>query len=286
LIAVVISLAALLMTGCAKKPMWGDPDTGLILTYRMPEGSAFTYRSTNEFFQTMDIMGQSMKVTAEEKLTFTMSPKGMKEDNLLIAVTMDSMSMIVTMPQGDMEADVDPVLGKSFDIVLSPLGRELEIIGADEIKYNMGPEGDRSIESNFMAVFNDLPPGPVVVGDTWTQTDSILEAGDDGDEMLIVLNSTHTLAGFETMNGMECAKITTVFTGTLSGKGMEQGMELETEGTTEGTETWYFAYKKGYFVGAAMTGTAEGTIKAVNNPAFNIPMTREMNMSSKLVKMQ
>ncbi len=279
---VAASLLALLVIGCAKKPIWGDPEKGLILTYRMPEAGGLTYRLTNKFSQTLDVMGQSMKITGEERQQFTLTSKGGKTDNLMLTVTMDSMSVGVNAPQGDMNADVSGVIGRSFEMVVSPLGRELEIIGADEINYSMGPEGERSIEPSFHAILPDLPSKPVTIGDSWTATDSILEKSDEG-EMLIVLNYKHTLTGYETMHGMECAKITNTFTGTLSGTGVEQGMELSSEGAIEGTETWYFAYKKGYFVESTAEGSAEGTIKGVNNPAINIPMTREYKMSGKLV---
>jgi hypothetical protein len=280
---IAVSLIPLLITGCAKKPMWGDPEKGLILTYRMPEAGGLTYRLTNRFSQTLDVMGQSMKIMGEERQQFTLASKGGKTDNLMLTVTMDSMSVGAAMPQGELNADVSGVLGKSFEMVVSPLGRELEVIGAEEIKYSMGSEGDRSIEPSFNAVLPDLPSKPVTIGDSWTATDSILEKSDDG-EMLIVINNNHTLIGYETMHEMECAKITNTFTGTLSGTGMEQGMELSTEGAIEGTETWYFAYKKGYFVESTAEGSAEGTIKGVNNPAINIPMTREYKMVGKLVK--
>jgi hypothetical protein len=266
--------------------MWGDPDTGLILTYRMPENSAFTYRTTSDFTQNMDVMGQKMKITADEMFLFTISPKGMKGKDMFIDVTVDSMLMDISTPQGSMNADVGSVIGKTFEMVVSPLGKEIEIIGAEEIKYDMGPEGERSVESNFQNVFNDLPGRPVVVGDTWTQVDTIRESSSDGSTMNIMMNSTHTLAGFETIGGEECAKITTVFTGKMKGKGMQQGMEFTVGGTTEGTETWYFNYKKGHFVEMTAEVAVEGTIDAVNNPGISIPMTREMTIKSKLLKIQ
>jgi hypothetical protein len=168
-------------------------------------------------------------------------------------------------------------------MVVSPLGKELEIIGADEIIYDMGPEGERSIEPTFHGILPDLPAGPVVVGDSWTATDSIVETSDDG-EMLIVLNHTHTLSGYETVDGMECAKITNTFTGTITGSGVEQGMQLTSEAGIEGTETWYFAYKEGIFVGTSAEGAAKGVIKGVDNPAINIPMTRTYQIAGTLLK--
>ncbi len=284
LLVVAAALAALVITGCAKKPMWGDPETGLILTYRMQEGVALTYRFTNEFEQAMDIMGQSMKITADDTHRFTIASRGAKTDNLAFTVTVDSISMNISTPQGEISPDLSALPGKSFEMVISPLGEELEIIGADAIEYETPGQGKRSIESTFLALFPDLPAGPVTVGDSWTTIDSIPDKSDSG-EMLIVFNNTHTLAGYETMRGMECAKITTKFTGALRGTTMQGGMELVTEATIEGSDTWYFAYEKGYFVESSSSGTAEGTIKDTGGQGLNIPMSREFKMALKLVKM-
>lgn len=278
-------LTAIIIAGCAKKPMWGDPETGLILTYRMQQDAVLTYRYTNEFLQTMDIMGQSMKITADDMHLFTMASKGAKTDNLMLTVTLDSISMNISTPQGKIAPDLSDLPGKSFEMVISPLGEELEIIGADAIEYEMPGQGKRSVESSFLALFSDLPAGPVTVGDSWTSIDSIPDKSDGG-EMLIVFNLTHTLAGFETMHGMECAKITTEYTGTLRGTSTQGGMELVSEAAIKGHDTWYFAYKEGHFVESTSSGTAEGTIKDTGGQGLNIPMSREFKMALKLVKMQ
>ena len=284
LLIAAAALAAIIIAGCAKKPIWGDPETGLILTYRMQQDAALTYRYTNEFVQTMDIMGQSMKITADDMHLFTMASKGAKTDNLMFAVTVDSISMNISTPQGEMTPDLSALPGKSFEMILSPLGKELEIIGADAIEYKIPGQGKRNIKSTFLALFPDLPADPVTVGDSWTSIDSIPDKSEGG-EMLIVFENTHTLAGYETMHGTECAKITTEFTGTLRGTSMQGGMELVSEAAIKGNDTWYFAYKKGYFVESASSGTAEGTIRDTGGQGLNIPMSREFKMGLKLVKM-
>lgn len=282
---VTAALAGLIIAGCAKKPMWGDPDTGLILRYRAQKAQPLTYRYTNDFTQNMDIMGQSITITADEMHLFTMTSTGMKPGNLMLAVAMDSMSMNLSSPQGDMAPDLSTIPGKSFEMVVSPLGRELEIIGADAIEYEVPGQGKRSIESTFSALFPDLPAGPVTVGGSWTTIDSIPDKSESG-EMLLVFNNTHTLSGYETMHGMECAVITTTVAGTLYGTGSQGGMELISEADIKGTDTWYFAYEKGIFVGSISNGTAEGTIKDAGGQGLNIPMTREYKMALTLVKKQ
>jgi hypothetical protein len=283
-VVLLVAAAALVIIGCAKKPMWGDPETGLILTYRMPQDAALTYRHANEFEQTMEVMGQSMKVTADDMQLFTMTSAGAETDNLMLAVTIDSISMKISSPQGKIAPDLSALPGKSFEMVISPLGEEIEIAGADEIEYEMPGQGKRSIESSFLALFPDLPAGPVTVGDNWTSIDSIPDKSGGG-ETLIVFNQTHTLAGFETIHGMECAKIATEFTGKLHGVTTQGGMEFVSEAGIKGNDTWYFAYKEGRFVKSTASGTAEGTIKDTGGQGLNIPMSRQFKITLELVKM-
>ena len=96
----------------------------------------------------------------------------------------------------------------------------------------------------------------------------------------------HSLLRVETINGMECAKITTNVTGKLHGTRSQSGMDFVTDATIEGTDTWYFAYEKGIYVKSSSGGTAEGTIKDAMGQGINIPMTREFSMTLELVKMR
>ena len=55
-------LIAAFMGGCAgtgKKAVYGDPQSGLILTYRMQDNQVLQYQSSSKQDQTLEIMGQS-----------------------------------------------------------------------------------------------------------------------------------------------------------------------------------------------------------------------------------
>ena len=53
-------LAVVLLSGCAaKRNVWGDPATGVTLTYRMPEERVLRYETTIDQSQRMDVGGQS-----------------------------------------------------------------------------------------------------------------------------------------------------------------------------------------------------------------------------------
>ncbi|UCF05613.1 MAG: hypothetical protein JSV33_00835 [bacterium] len=276
-------VAVLLLAGCAaKRAWWGDTEKGLVLEYRFPTGSPLAYAASNQFKQSMSIMGQTIEVNAGGVTGFSVNRKSMQKGEYTLEITMDSMSVSVDSPQGRLQADTEQVIGKRFDMTLSLWGKELDVSGATEIKYDMGPEGPRSIATEFQALFPDLPGRPITVGDTWTSRDTVTEKNADN-ELLLTFESSHTLDGFETVAGMECARIKTTYTGTMKGKGRQGPMELVSEAAIKGNDTWFFAYRKGIFVKNSSEGSAEGIITGSGPQEITIPMTRTFMMSTELV---
>lgn len=279
-----VILAVCMLAGCAAKtaPVWGDPQTGTILQYRMPEGQVLKYETWDELHQTADIMGQTIETDAATSSSFTTRSNGQKEDNHQLTITIDGMSIKVQSTQAELEPDMSSVIGKSFDMVLSPLGKEVELIGAEAIKYDMGPEGNRNIAAGFKDFFPNLADRPVKIGDSWPDETSITDKTDRS-EININFSGMNTLEGFETIDGKECVKVSAEYTGTIEGRGEQQGVELDTRGNLKGTVTWYFAYKEGIFIKQTSKSIAEGTID-VPSQGLQIPFTREITSGVDLVK--
>jgi hypothetical protein len=285
LLPVLVVLVVAFLSGGAVKigDQWGDLETGLILQYRMPEDQVLKYHSSSEMNQYMEVMDQSIDVEVNSKTAFSVKSKGLKEDNHQLGITIDSMSISIVSSQGDLSPDLSSVIGKSFDMILSPLGKELELSGAESIQYELPMEGKKSIASDFQAIFPNLAGRPVKIGETWTSTDTITDKSETS-EAQINLESVHTLKGFETVDGMECVKITAEVTGTLQGTGEQQGMDLTFEGEIKGTDTWHFAYKEGIFVKMISIAVIEASIEAGGPQGMSIPMTQEFKVEIKLAK--
>lgn len=279
-----VFMVAAMLAGCAVKetPVYGDPQTGLILKYRMPEGQVLKYETWGETHQEADVMGQTIETDISSSNAFTVQSEGQVENGYRLAITIDDMSLKVQATTGELEPDMDTVIGKSFSMVFSELGKEVELIGADAIEYDLGPEGTRNIASGFQDVFPNLADRPVKIGDTWSDESTITDKSESGDT-IVYFSGTNTLVGFETVDGMECVKITSEGTGTIEGKGEQQGMELITTGEIKGTATWYFAYKEGIFVKQMNEGTVEGTID-VPSQGIQIAYTRESSSEIHLIK--
>ena len=287
LCVVAVAAATVALTGCAAKTgacAWGDLDSGLILEYRMSDGDPVSYTFTSSSVQTMEIQGQLIPVESVEILSFSAEPKGVRDGEFALGITIDGLTVEVSSPQGEMEADTGDVVGESFDMTLSKLGVEGGLPDQDALQYSIGPEGPKSVITGFSVIFPDLPEGAITVGETWPTSVEIVEESDEGD-VVIAIDAINTLEGFETVAGLECARIATVLTGTIKGSGMQQGAAWTMQSDMEGSGEWYFAYKKGIVVRDVTEGTADGAIVVhAPNGEMTIPVSREYEMVTELTK--
>jgi len=280
----LVIVVLILLTGCAaRKNFWGDPSTGLILQYRMDDGQTVKYSFSEKAIQSMDMMGQTIEVESEKGVLFSMQAEGFKENQNQLNVTVDSMSVNSVSMQGDISGDMSNVIGKSFSMSLSSLGKEADFSGIEAIKYTLGPQGERGISADFETFFPNLAGIPLKTGETWTSKDT-MHINEGGMELILFFDYENTLAGFETLQGFECAKITSKYTGTLTGEGSQMGADLTFEGDMEGTDTWYFAYKKGILIQTDVQGFTESTIAVTGPQNMTIPMTMDITVKVRHVQ--
>jgi hypothetical protein len=281
--AVLVGIVAVgMIAGCAAKKMpWGDPESGLILKYRMGPEQSLQYKNETETNQYMEVMGQSIDVDTQRTMTLTMTSKGIQGENLLLGVTIDSADFSMVGPQGSMNPDMSEVEGESFDMTINSIGEEIDVSGAEALQYEI--EGsERSMSADFQMFFPDFAGKPVKIGETWN-TSGTLDIDEGNNQIEINLESKNTLEGFEVVDGYECVRIKADVTGTMEGEGEAQGMSLVMEGKGEGTDTWYFAYKEGILVKIISEFYLDGNIE-ITSANMSIPMQQEMKMTLSMVK--
>jgi hypothetical protein len=274
-------LTVSVLAGMAAGPT-GSLQGTVTLTYKFTEGVPLSYKQLGSQTQNLDVMGQSMTTDSTSSMDLTLKPKGLKGGNHLLGVTIDGLTANVQSPQGNISPDMSAIIGKSFDLVLSPLGKEVDVSGASVFFVDMGQAGRRDLSSSFQGLFPDLPDHPVKVGDTWPSEDTITQKSDAG-EIQINFKNEHTLDGFETVDGRECTRIKTVLKGTMAGSINQSGMSLALDAKLDGGETWYFAIKDGLLVKTDMKANMTGLITA---DAMNVTInfTGEQRSSNALVK--
>jgi hypothetical protein len=269
--AAAVLLSALGLAASAAGPAPAQAGKAVVLEYKMPEGRTLTYKNTQESGQVMDVMGQTVDSSTTAGGTYTFKAKGLKDKNFLLGVTIDDMTTTVSGPQGDLSPDLTSVKGKSFDMVLSPLGSEIDVSGAEAITFTSA-NGTSSVAAGFKLFFPDLPGKPVKAGDTWESAGGVDQKSESMNVRLDFKN-LDTFDGLETVDGMECARIKSQVTATISGTGNQQGMDVAISGTGKGTNTWYFAIKDGIYVKSTSDMTMEMAI-SVSAAGMTIPMTQ------------
>lgn len=277
------AVTLILMAGAAVPASSAAPQGAaktVSLEYKLAAGKALTYQNTSDDAQVMEAQGQAMNTETKGTGKFTFKSKGLKDKNLLLGVTIDDMAISVTGVQGDMSPDMSAIKGKSFDMVVSPTGQELDVSGAEAITYDIAGE-TRNLSSGFKMFFPDLPGKPVKVGDTWPSTAGV-EEKTGSMTIRMDFQNVNTLEGFETVDGMECARISTQVSGTITGTGNQGGMDLTFSGTTKGKDVWYFAVKEGVYVKQTSESTSDMSID-VSAAGMTIPMTQTTKGEVKLI---
>ena len=271
--------------GCAaKKAFWGDEKTGFIFNYQLPKDQVWKYQATTKQSSTQEVMGQNYETTTDVVSDYRIKGVALdKEKNNISQVAMDSISLVIKTMQGELKPDFGTIIGKEFGLTFSPKGKKVSFSDPESIKVDFGPmAGKREAESFFRDLFPRLPDNPIKIGDTWSVTEERTEP-QGGLKINIKTETVNTLAGFETLDNVECLKITAKTTGTLDGKGKQMGMDVNFEGDLEGSSVWYFAYKKSAFIRASSESLMEGTAALTGPQNLTVSVNQESKSEVKLV---
>jgi hypothetical protein len=165
------------------------------------------------------------------------------------------------------------VKGKSFNMVISPAGKTLDVTEASKIVYTMEGSGESNLSQAFSNYFPALPSEAVKPGDTWISNDTI-NSKSPTNSMFMPVKSSFKYEGAENVDGVDCAKITAEVSGTRKMSTQSQGMEIHTSGPYTGTQVLYFALKEGYLLKETLTTRMTGTIEIPDqNMSFPVVMT-------------
>ena len=282
-----LTLMIALIIGCAaKKPFWGDEKTGFILNYRLSPDQVWKYQINSTENTNMEQMGQAIDIESNSMLKYTVKGDGLNEQkNFQSTFTIDTINVISKGMGGERNVDLSPFIGKSFGLTFSPKGDELEFSGVDTIVVDLGMTqgGKQTPRNSFRTIFPDLPENPIKIGETWTDKDT-MTVNQSGMKIKVDTDTKNTLDGYETVDDIECLKISSKTTGVMDGAGQTMGMDMNFEGDLEAKSTWYFAYKKGTFVKVEAESFMEGTIVISGQTNMTMPISVESKSTINMVK--
>jgi len=245
------------------------------IAYNYPADKAIRYLGTNVMTQIMDIQGQSMQVDVNSAFGCFVKSAGKQDNNLMIEIKVDTLGQTTNSPMGGSGGTIQDIKGKTFNIVISPEGKMVDISGASALVYTLEGSGESNMSQTFSDFFPVLPSKAVATGDTWNSTDS-LTTKSPSMTMTTIDNSIHKLEGFETVNGIECAKISSQHSGKISMKVQNQGNDLFIKGPYTGTSEFLFAVKEGYFIKMTSATKVNGNLEMTSPQAMTFPIVLDM----------
>ncbi|MFN8240943.1 MAG: hypothetical protein U0X39_09345 [Bacteroidales bacterium] len=240
-----------------------------------------SYTSNSDILQSMDFGGMSMQVGVKIILGTTITGKGKAGENLSLNVRIDTMAQSVDSPNGSMGGAIDAVKGKSFNMVLSPSGKVVDASEAAKITYTVENSGETNLGSSFEGYFVKLPEKAIKPGDTWSSVDSSTTKAAGGITSRIT-QASHKFEGYQTVDGVECARVTAVLKGTMQQTAQNMGMDILTKGEFTGTGEYLFSIGGGYLVKETTTLKLNGNIEISGPQSMTAPLVMDMTTVQKL----
>jgi len=246
------------------------------LAYNFAAGKSISYYSATTITQAMDVNGQTMNVLINQNLAFKAKMVSKVNEDFKLEISVDSLVSKVDSPNGSTGGKIKEVEGKTFNMSLSPLGKELDTKEAEKIEFSVEGTPGGNLSQYFANVFPDLPEKPVSVGDVWVKNDTVSSKSATSNTTQII-QSSNKFEGVEKINGVDCAKITSTITGTMQTTTQNQGMDILFKGPLTGTVTLYFAVKEGNFVRREISTKMTGTIDISGAQSMTFPVVMETN---------
>jgi len=247
---------------------------GYSLSYKIPKGGALQYSHNFSVIERTEKNGETEKITRKDALKFSVSSSGYSGKNYDLTVTLDDISVHINTPWAQLLPKVDSIKGKSLNLVLSPLGRELELKGMDKFQYSVWPDVSQNAADMFRSFFPNFSRESFLVGDSWNTAEGVLLDSFNG--LYLNIESVNTIEKKVTRNGLKCLKIITKHKGELRGD-----RTVKIRGNIVGHSTWYFAYEKGVLVESDTEFSAK-TTKSYGGKTF--PSKSDVKVKTKLVK--
>lgn len=241
------------------------------ILYNIPSGQTLSYSINSVITQQMEVEGQSIMVLVNNKLAYKARESGKKNGNQILEITVDSLNINVSAMGNSSGGNITEVTGKPFTMTISPSGRVIDISGAEKLEYSIEGQSGGNLGQTFRDIFPVLPAREVSPGDEWTEKDTV-NSQTAGAKVFQIVESVNKYEGNETVNGIKCAKITSVIKGTMETTTQSGGMDLYMHGPTTGQATLYYAIGAGYLVRQDVNTRLTGTVEISGPASMSIPV--------------
>lgn len=265
--------------GCAaNKSLWGDPETGIIMSYHQPEGTVNKYKYTSQESGVVNQMGTQVNVIMDAVGDALQKIVEVSDDKMSQELSLTSLSITQKDDRtGTSSFPTVNLLNKPLILETGTRGENADIKNANELpslENSAYPHG-----LSLLSLIHELAPKPVKINDTWNSLETApLELS--GGKMNITFDTDYTFTGMEKKMEFDCMKISGKCTFKIKGTVTLQGANIDMERTGTTDSTIYFAYKEGFIVEVSeeSKGNMLIYIPAINQD-INMPFTGSVNIS-------
>lgn len=245
------------------------------MEYKYSPDKPISYLNSGTMALIMDIQGQTMEIDIASAFGCTVKSAGKQDKNLKLEIIIDTIGQTTNSPMGGSGGAVQGVKGKSCSIIIAPGGKIVDLSGAAGLVYSIEGSGESNLTQSLSDFFQVLPDKPVTTGDTWSMADSV-EVKSSSMTMKTIDNSVNKMEGFETVNGIKCAKISSQHSGIMTMNVQNQGTESRIKGPYTGTSECFFALNEGYFIRLSSATKVTGNMEITSPQAMTMPITIDM----------
>lgn len=226
------------------------------------DGPPRTYLASYE----QDVEWGAAAIERQYGARLTLSASGSPADaTARMRARLDSLGVAITIHGGVQSFDTRHLAGAEFEMLIPPGGGPPTYFGEiPQLEIGM-LEGRVTLDRLLDFGFPDLPSGPAAVGERWTAewTLPIVEANVAATTTITV---DYELAGWDTIDGVECARIEGRLSGDTSAAGPGHGGgSSDYAGTLAGSLTWHFDPGSGAIVRMSGETASDGTLTVSGN---------------------
>jgi hypothetical protein len=282
LVAIMIVSGVFNLAFSQKKLVESTQKGTVKLVYNYPTDKSIKYLSTSKIVQNMNVNGESMLVNVSSYFGCNVRATGKQGEDLKLEIKIDTVAQTVDTPQGAAGGEVADAKGKTFNMVISPDGKTVDISEAASVVFNVPGSGETNATQTFLGFFPIIPSGTINIGDTWVSIDTA-DFKSPAMSIWMPIKADYKFEGIEFVNGKECAKISAAESGTRKMTTQNQGMSVIIDGPFTGTVVLYFDISEGYYVKATETSRMTGNIE-IPDQGMSFPVVMDIITTKEIQK--
>lgn len=277
-----IAGSIIVITGLSSELLSQTTSGKVKLAYKYPSDKAVKYLAKTTMAQVMDIEGQTMQTDVTSAFGCSVKSTGNADINVKLQITIDTLGQLTNSPMGGGGGPITAVQGKTCNVIISPEGKPVDITEAANVVYTVEGSGETNLSQSLSDFFPLLPANEVSVGDVWNYSDSI-QTKSATTTMKVTDNAVNKLEGIETVDGIECAKISTQHSGVWTMSIQNQGMDISIQGPYTGTSECLLNLKEGYFMKNSNSTKMTGKLEILSM-GMSMPITIESKSINEVIK--